>query len=258
MSFIDIKDATKRDKIVADYVATIRKIQQRNEDEKSAGLAKKVELELELEPIVKATEKSTEEITKQLQNLIPHPKTKKQTWDEKSEERAIDYYLDDKANLDIYFGIEEEDGTFVMGDTNIKVFTNSDLSVNNEVYKGTPGLWRLIMTKNPKDFTHDDLEAYKDLIIKTGAKNSPHRGNGRPTTTNKWKLLQRIIPEKEGKGIFLPGDMKGLTNKLNLLLAEFRAGNTSTRNEIVFILDELLRRKRMSRKEYTEINSFLQ
>ena len=62
-----------------------------------------------------------------------------------------------------------------------------------------------------------------------------------------------------GTGIqFLPRDIKGLTTKLHLLLAEFAAGNrTSTRNEIVFILDELLKRKKISRKEYTEINSYL-
>ena len=55
---------------------------------------------------------------------------------------------------------------------------------------------------------------------------------------------------------FLPGDIKGLTTKLNLLLAEFAAGNTSsTRNEIVYILDELLRRKEISHEEYRDINS---
>ena len=47
--------------------------------------------------------------------------------------------------------------------------------------------------------------------------------------------MDKLLPEKEGSGvkngIFLPGDLKGLTSKLNLLLAEFRAGNTSTRND---------------------------
>ena len=65
--------------------------------------------------------------------------------------------------------------------------------------------------------------------------------------------------EQSGEGIqFLPGDIKGLTTKLNLLLAEFAAGNTSsTRNVIVYILDELLRRKQISRTEYRDINSYL-
>ena len=48
-----------------------------------------------------------------------------------------------------------------------------------------------------------------------------------------------------GKGIqFLPGDIKGLSTKLNLLLAEFTAGNMSlTWDKIVYILDERLRWK---------------
>ena len=65
-----------------------------------------------------------------------------------------------------------------------------------------------------------------------------------------------------GDGIikFLPGDIKGLEKKLNYLLGKYRAGNRSslTRNQIVSILDVLLRRKSISRKEYREINTFLQ
>ena len=65
----------------------------------------------------------------------------------------------------------------------------------------------------------------------------------------------------DGDGIqFLPDDIKGLETKLNYFLGEYRAGNRSslTRNQIVSILDELLRRKRISRKECREINTFLQ
>ena len=72
---------------------------------------------------------------------------------------------------------------------------------------------------------------------------------------------ERSPSKSTGSGIqFLPGDIKGLQTKLNYLLAEYRAGNRSplTRNEIVSILDELLRRKKISRKEYRDINTFLQ
>ena len=73
--------------------------------------------------------------------------------------------------------------------------------------------------------------------------------------------VTRSIKQQHGNGVvqFLPGDIKGLETKLNYLLGEYRAGNRSsyTRNEIVSILDELLRRKRISRKEYQDINTFL-
>ena len=51
---------------------------------------------------------------------------------------------------------------------------------------------------------------------------------------------------------------KALENRLEILLGEFHAGNqTSTRNEIVSIADELLRRKVLSRSEYKDINTYL-
>ena len=66
----------------------------------------------------------------------------------------------------------------------------------------------------------------------------------------------------EGSGIsnqvsFLPGDIGGLAKKFKLLLAEFMAGNKTTRNELVSILDELLRRGKITKNEYTNSNSFL-
>ena len=148
MSFIDIRYPKKRDQIVADYVATIKRVQQRSEDEKTVGLAKQVELESTFNPVIKATEQSTRSIQESL---------------------------------------------------------------------------------NP---IHEELKTVSENLKRE--------------------------PVVSASGIqFLPGDIKGLETKLNLLLAEFQAGNTSTRNEIVFILDELLRRKRVSRKEYTEINNYV-
>ena len=45
MAFIDIKDPKERDRFVADYLSTVRNIQQRNEDEKALGLKRQVDLE---------------------------------------------------------------------------------------------------------------------------------------------------------------------------------------------------------------------
>ena len=110
---------------------------------------------------------------------------------------------------------------------------------------------------NPVDFTYEDQEMYKELMNQTELRTHPHPGKGRPRATIKWKLLKDLEERRDGDGIFLPGDIKGLTTKLHLLLAEFHAGNTSTRNEIVFILDELLRRKQISKIEYRDINNYI-
>lgn len=58
---------------------------------------------------------------------------------------------------------------------------------------------------------------------------------------------------------FLPGDISGLQTKLTYLLGEYKAGNTlATRNQIVAITDELIRRGHLSKDKYHEINSIIQ
>ena len=56
--------------------------------------------------------------------------------------------------------------------------------------------------------------------------------------------------------VYLPGDIKWLTDKLHLLL-EFHAGNTTVTNELVHVLDALLRLKQLTHREYTDINNRL-
>ena len=61
-----------------------------------------------------------------------------------------------------------------------------------------------------------------------------------------------------GEGVvYLPGEINGLARKLQLLAAEFFAGNTTVRNELVHVLDALLRLKQLTRKEYTNITARL-
>jgi hypothetical protein len=61
MSFLDIEDAKRRDAIVADYLATVKRLQQRNMNEKAQDLVNQEDIERSLEPV---TGKSTEAITK--------------------------------------------------------------------------------------------------------------------------------------------------------------------------------------------------
>ena len=287
MAFIDIKDPRQRDKLVADYLNTIKHVQQQNEDERAVGLAIQVDLETTFNPVIKATEKSTKAITKELIPLreeiknINKPKppaaaSRKRTWDVTNGLTAIDYYLNKygQKGLDKYYGIQQDDDKLVMGDKDVTVDDDSNISVDDVTYKGTPGLWMLIMTAspNPKSYTNEDFENYRDLVKRTNVMQHPRgiqEGISRPAQTYKRKVvLEKVMADdaeeeeeegsKLGTGIqFLPGDIKGLHTRLNLLLAEYVAGNRSTRNEIVGILDELKRRKSISRKEYTDINSFL-
>ena len=62
----------------------------------------------------------------------------------------------------------------------------------------------------------------------------------------------------EGRGVvYLPGDINGLTKKLHLLAAEFLAGNTTVRNELVHVLDALLRLKQLTCRYYRSFRGII-
>ena len=269
MAFIDIKDPRKRDEVVADYLSTIKHVQQRNENDRATGFAKQVELENTFQPVIRATEKSTEAITKELkplrEKINEKPRNNVKVWNESLGIPAIEYYLKsyNETKLDKYYGIQrDEDDHFEMGEKRVYIDGGSNITVDDIRYEGTPGLWSLIMLGSPLADSYDDVDLteYQDLVTRTGVVNHPLgvKPGGRPKQTVKYRLFEIIMKEEVGSGIkFLPSDIKGLSTKLNLLLAEYVAGNRATRNEIVGILDELLRRGRLSRKEYSEINTYL-
>ena len=80
-----------------------------------------------------------------------------------------------------------------------------------------------------------------------------------PTIVGKTRKKRKTRePFYKGYGVmYLPGDIKRVTDKLHLLSAEFFAGNTTARNELVHVLDALLRLKQLTRRDYTDINNRL-
>ena len=271
MAFIDIQDPTKREQIVQDYIKNIKEIRQRKENQKVRGIAQRRDIEKVFQPVVQATEKSASQITSEIKNLQEQPK--EQPKNEKPISEALDYFLNqyDKAKLDQYFGIYEKNGIYMMGDKEIKVDEHDNIHVNEASFKGTKGLWRLIMMKKPKVYEPEDLRDYQELIMRTSVLDVPHTINSadRPRNTAKYKFLtQNFTPvdsdgEKEGEAeekkdgtgiIFLPGDIRGLIEQLHLLLAEYRAGNkVATKNQIVAILDQLLKRNYLTQEEYNGV-----
>ena len=104
-----------------------------------------------------------------------------------------------------------------------------------------------------------DAVTQKEINIPNQHKIVKHFGNLELREDGKHQM-EDVLKFHIGNGIqFLPGDINGLQIKLDYLLAEYRAGNTSaTRNQIVAIADELLRRKQLSRTKYNSINNCIQ
>ena len=305
MAFIEISNPQQREKIVQDYVSTLQEIRHKAENDKAQGLQQQIELNKQYEPLIKATKDSTSKITTELKNNRSIKEIDKGNWKQNFVKPAIDYYMNLKSNLDRYYGIQKKGDHYIMGSSIVDIDGDSNIYVNDQKFKGTSGLWELIMLNKPQNYTKEDAARYEDLVEATQVifkplKKSP---NDRPEATSKYKdllaefrksydddeeqqssssQLQQQNQEEldtgekeedevqgeeevqEGKGLeciqsgkgvqYLPGNKRGLLDRLRLLYAEREAGNiSSTTNEIVGILDELLRINFLTRNQYNAV-----
>ena len=112
-----------------------------------------------------------------------------------------------KGEADRTYGLYDKGGKFYIGNK-LAIIVDNDLVVGKDEYEGTPGLWELIVSKEPKDFTREDYENYAKLMIKT---NTLHRDNDpnslypKSSKSYKWNNILKDIwlKEKELKFIKL-------------------------------------------------------
>ena len=234
--------AFKDDGMVQEYAAMVKRIQDRDEREKTTNFREQNDLEKTFRPVIQATEQQTKDLLA-VRHTPPNID-------------MLDFYLHrfTPSKVDRNYGIrEEEDGKLVMGYQDVEV-RNNNIYVEGHEFIGTTELWALIMLKKPdmSSISPEALREYRDLVDITRAEDYV-RDN---YTGRDHRMLQKYVLLTEGgKGIsFLPSDIKSLQKRLNLLLAEFNAGNRATRNEIVAIVDNLIGRKQLTKEEERSIN----
>ena len=255
MAFINISNPTKRDEIVQEYIKMKNDIREKNENNKESNLLKERAIEERFKPIVTATEKSAEKITSALKKS-----------EEEELKKPYDFYSSMSKNKDKYFSIyRNNDGSFKLGDTDIQIDEENNIHILDTVFKYTSGLWDLLMLNKPDDgdYTEDDLDNYKEIVKITNLIVNPHTTSLRShyKNTSKYKFLENLFDvgrkrsrTVDGEGIILPGNINSLKQRLQLVCVERAAGNIeATTPEIVAILDELLRRKYISKPEYNEV-----
>ena len=310
MSFINISDPKKRDQIVTEFLATKKRIQQQNLNEKMGDLARSEDRKQMFEPIIKSNIQAAEEISKdlvpirkELENLnqeillanfqpaLPPPATPQRRRSlpsvptpQQLGKMPIDYLrqaLSNKKDNDPVFGIYNEGNQFKIGSKPIKIDGN-DIFVDGQKREMTRGMWALLTKKDPVGYTEDDLENYKQILYDTNAlyqNNDPSIGKPKSSRSSKWALVKPfwvnrpsnrqydssvVQPSKlnfTGNGmpptVYLSKDPIQLTNKLQLLIAEYKAGNITTRNEIIAITDELFKIGILDKDQYKTLNSTL-
>ena len=273
MSFLKIDNPMKRNAMVDDYIETVHKIQKKNMNEKLKGLAQEESLNTFFKPIIQTSTEATKEIRNDLKNISIDLQNKQIKPAVGLLENAFKKHgiKDSTSTQDPYWGIyKTDDGGFRMGASNVILDKDSNITVDGKEYKGTSGLWHLIMDKQATKamkLKPEDFNNYRELVLQTDVMNNPAPQSGRtnPKGTYKWRKVfsQFNTPinddEVDGDGIiFLPSSIKSMHDKLTLLLGSYQAGNqTSTRNEITAILDELRRRKAISLVQYNLISTFI-
>ena len=154
---------------------------------------------------------------------------------------------------DKYYGISCQGSAYTLGNQDIDIDKQNNISVKDKTYEGTPGLWELLMLNKPENFTEENLSNYREIAAETELSKYPKTiaPNQKPRSTYKYQNYLSKIQNSTGEGIILPGDITGLLERFKLVYAERAAGNIdSTTPEVVAILDELLRRKHLSTSEY--------
>ena len=159
--------------------------------------------------------------------------------------------------------IKDPNGEY-KGNKKILTIAYNNIFVDDEKFRGTPGLWELIMEDRPKNYTKEDLDNYGNLLVKTNALHhnfDPKNSYPRASRSYKWQnIISPIWAAKAYKGsgvVVIPSDPNALLERLDLLLASQEAGHTGVRNELVSICDELKRQDVLDTKAYKKLNHLI-
>ena len=314
MSFIKVTDPRKREALVRDFIETRKRIKDNlvarkvGESEYQTGLTKL------FKPVTETQKATAKEITdaqkataeKIASELLPIREgierlPKEISFPtfpalELSEEELIKiarptarkYIQANLGRATTKAGIYSEDDKLKIGRRPVKI-ENDDIIINDEKFKGTPGLWELITsndTPEKEKYKAEDLMNYIIIMHVTKAtydKNNKRIGGRNDKMNNLIKPLvialeeggeNRLIKEinkhfgfeeeeedeeeTEGEGLkILSSDPNALIDRFDLLFSSKKAGHTGVRNEIVSILDELKRQGVLNVNDYKKLNRLI-
>ena len=285
MSFLKIRDPVKTDQTVKEYLELKKNIRDNLLSERTGEQQLQTELTKFYRPITEMQKATTREITEGLkpirEGIEKLPQAMQPIGGASGKEEPIDfgeiaYNYIYRPDPDKTYGIYKKEGICYIGNKQVTI-ANNNIMVEDEVFKGMPGLWELITSRRPNDndYTSKDYDNYSRLMIKT---NTLYRDNDPKTSHPKssksgtiylvlFGLKRKSIKKRleawhskgyEGKGIvIMPSDPNALLERLDLLLASHEAGHTGVRNELVSICDKLKRQGVLDAETYKKLNSII-
>ena len=227
MSFFSITDPVEREKVVKEYAALVKDLQQKAEDQKSDAVYSTLALEKRYAPIVQSQKQMSDQIVKELQkqrsetkyddlvpvkteskdlvpvkteseDLVPVKTESKKRKSEESDNfghLAEDYrqrYSLRDPDIDTQFGINFlSNGQTMIGNTPITI-DGDDIIIARNVYQGTEGLWTLLTEKNKEQLENrydtNDIQQYMEILKDTAALHQNFDPeNNRPRSNQSYK-----------------------------------------------------------------------
>ena len=208
MSFLKISDPLKRDAIVKEYLELKKNIRNNLLSERIGEQQLQTDLSKFYKPITETQKATAREITEELKPIregiekLPEaiqPIVKATEEEEEEEEYFSKKVLDQisdrfKGDVDKIFGIRKIDNNYYLGNKVIRVDDNNIITIENNEKKfiGTPGMWELIISEFPMNYTKEDYDNYRHLMTITNAtyrNNNPKQTHPKPANNDKWKYV---------------------------------------------------------------------
>ena len=209
MSFLKISDPLKRDAIVKEYLELKKKIRSNLLSERIGEQQLQTDLSKFYKPITETQKATTREITEglkpiregieKLPEVIQTIKEDEEDEDDEGEKHFSEKVLKQisdrfKGDVDKIFGIKKIGNNYYLGNKILHVNDNNIITIeNNEKrFTGTPGLWELIISEFPMNYTNEDYNNYKHLMTITNAiyrNNNSKQTNPKPANNDKWRYV---------------------------------------------------------------------
>lgn len=192
----------------------------------------------------------------------------------------VDQYSDKKnSQIDRIFGPKRDRklDKWTLGNKQMNILPSGDIRLDNEVFRGTEGLYNMLFMKQPTDYNVEDEKNWRKMMLLTNAHKKNFKPNARVLATNSKKYQLHIkglmhdvsvseddddndveyerrrkssLPAMYGFGYKTLSnnrreeyvywdDPNELVDRLRLLHASQLAGNNSHQNEILSIEEEL-------------------
>ena len=221
MSFIKVKDPRKREELIKDFIETRKRIKDNfiakkvGEIEYQTGLTKLFKPVTETQKatakeITEATEKITQELLPIKEGIEKLPGAISEGFPAlgMTEEELIKigpiarkYIQSNLGRATTKAGLYSEDDNLKIGYRPVKI-ENDDIIIDDERFKGTVGLWKLITSKDIPDITEYKAEDLRDYItIMHITKATYDKNNKRVGGNDKMnKLIKPLVKALEKDG----------------------------------------------------------